>query len=116
MPKVTTVHYTTHFLQHLDSSVLGPLKRAYSDLLQDQYAKGERGVWKGNFYKLFDSAQRKCQHTQWVSSYWTLTCNFSVVEELMKIGPQEESRTHPSHQAVALLFNYHIMHADFRNR
>ena len=51
--------HTTHFLQPLDVSVFGPLKHAYSDLLQAQYAKGERGVWKGNFYKLFDSAQKK---------------------------------------------------------
>ena len=41
--------HTTHFLQPLDVSVFGPLKCAYSDLLQAQYAKGERGVWKGNF-------------------------------------------------------------------
>ena len=34
--------YNTHFLQPLDASVFGPLKHAYSDLLQAQYAKGER--------------------------------------------------------------------------
>ena len=51
--------HTTHFLQPLDVSVFGPLKHAYSDLLQAQYAKGERGVYKGNFYKLFNCAQNK---------------------------------------------------------
>ena len=35
-------------------SMFGPFNRAY--LFQ---AQGERGVWKGNFYKLLDSAQKK---------------------------------------------------------
>ena len=43
--------HATHFLQPLDVSVFGPLKHAYSDLLQVQYAQGEREVWKGNLKK-----------------------------------------------------------------
>ena len=39
-------------------SVFGPLKRACSDLPQARYAKGGRGVWKGDFYKLFYGAQK----------------------------------------------------------
>lgn len=50
--------HTTHLLQRLDVSVFSPLKRAYSDILQEQYAKGGRAVWKGNFYKLLDHAQQ----------------------------------------------------------
>ena len=39
--------------------MLGPLKHAYSDLLQAQCAEGESGVWEGNFYGLLGSAQKK---------------------------------------------------------
>ena len=51
VPPVCLPPCATHFLQPLDVSVLGPLKYAYSDLLQVQYAQGERGVWKGNLKK-----------------------------------------------------------------
>ena len=93
----------THFLQPLDVSVFGPLKYAYSDLLQAQYAKGESGVWKGNFYKLLDSAQKKAfTSTNILSGFrntglWPI--NFSVVEESMGFERPPEI---PSHRPVIL--------------
>ena len=85
--------HTTHFLQPLDVSVFGPFKRAYSDLLQAKYAKGERGVWKGNFYKLFDSAQKKAFTSANILSGFCHTglwpVEFSIVEERMKFGLSE---------------------------
>ena len=70
--------------------MFGPLKRAYLDLLQAQYAKGERGVqvWKDNLYKLFGSAQKKAfTRTNILSGFrhtrlWPV--DFSIVEERMK--------------------------------
>lgn len=50
--------HTTHFSQPLDVAVFSPLKKAYSDILQERYQQGEKGVWKGNFYQLLDYAQR----------------------------------------------------------
>ena len=47
------------FLQSLDILVFDPLKYAYLNLLQAQYAKGECGVWKGNFYKLLTVHKRR---------------------------------------------------------
>ena len=91
--------HTTHFLQPLDVSVFGPLKRAYSDLLQAQYAKGERGVWKGNFYKLLDSAQKKAFTSTNILSGFRHTglwpVDFSIVEERMDFGSESrESEIH----------------------
>ena len=59
-------------------------------MLQAQYAKGERGVWKGNFYKLLDSAQKKAFTSANIldgfrnTRLWPI--DFSVVEERMKFG------------------------------
>ena len=84
--------HITHFLQPLDISVFAPLKRADSDLLQAQYTKGERGVWKGNFYKLLDSAREKAFTSSNILSgfhhtgLWSL--DFSVVEERMDFGSE----------------------------
>jgi hypothetical protein len=50
--------HTTYFSQPLDIAVFSPLKEAYSDILQQRYQQGEKGVWKGNFYYLLDYAQR----------------------------------------------------------
>ena len=100
--------HTTHFLQPLDVSVFGPLKHAYSDLLQAQYAKGERGVWKGNFYKLFDGAQKKAFTSANILSGFRHTglwpVDFSIVEERMKFESQNGTHWHhdPSHQPSAV--------------
>ena len=76
-----------------------------SDLLQAQYAKGEREVWKDSFYKL-NSAQKKAStganihngfhHTR----LWLV--DFSIVEEHMNIGllVQERSEILPSDRLV----------------
>ena len=102
--------HTTHFLQPLDVSVFGPLKHAYSDLLQIQYAKGERGVYKGNFYKLFNCAQNKAFTNANILSGFRHTglwpVDFSVVEERMKFGlGDSESGIHTFNQPVIPLFN-----------
>jgi len=49
--------HTTHFSQPLDVSIFSPLKAAYSDVLYRRTQAGEKGVWKGNFYKLYVEAQ-----------------------------------------------------------
>ena len=95
--------HTTHFLQPLDVSVFGPLKHAYSDLLQAQYAKGEHGVWMGNFYKLFDSAQKKAFTSANILRFchtglWPV--KFSIVEERMKFGLSEPLG--PSHTVTTV--------------
>ena len=49
--------HTTHFSQPLDVSIFSPLKAAYSNILHRRTQAGEKGVWKGNFYKLYVEAQ-----------------------------------------------------------
>ena len=95
--------HTTHFLQPLDVAVFGPLKHAYSDLLQAQYTKGERGVWKGNFYKLLDSAQEKTFRSTNILSGFRHTglwpVDFSVIEERMNFsGLRDSEELEISHQ------------------
>ena len=80
------------------------LKHAYSDLLQAQYAKGERGVWKGNFYKLFDNAQKKTFTSANILSGFCHTglwsVEFSIVEERMKFDLSEPPG--PSHTVTTV--------------
>ena len=109
--------HMTHFLQPLDVAVFGPLKHAYSDLLQAQYMKGERGVWKGNFYKLLDSAQEEAFTSTNILSGFRHTglwpVDFSVVEERMnfsglrgsvglEISHQDQPVTLPLHPLFSL--------------
>ena len=84
--------------------MFGPLRCAYSDLLQAQYARGERGVWKGNFYKLLDRAQVKAFTSTNILSGFRNTglwpVDFSIVEERMGFGSQPGAEMHTSHQPV----------------
>ena len=85
--------------------MFGPLKHAYSNLLQAQYAKGEHGVWKGNFYKLFDSAQKKAFTSANILSGFCHTglwpVDFSIVEGRMNFGISEPSGL--SHTATMVI-------------
>ena len=85
--------HTTNLLQPLDVSVFSPLKRAYSDILQEKYAKGERAVWKGNFYKLLNHAQQVAFTPENIYSGFRATglcpVDFSIIRQKLRMSDSE---------------------------
>lgn len=91
--------HTTHLLQPLDLSVLSPLIRAYSDIPQEQDAKGERAAWKGNPYKLLDHAQQVAFTPENIRSEFHATglcpVDFNIIQRKLRMSNSESAREPP---------------------
>jgi hypothetical protein len=81
--------HTTHFSQPLDVSLFAPLKSAYSNILRRHTEAGERGVWKGNFYKFLIEAEKIAFTPENIRSgfWWTglVPLDFDVVRRRLDI-------------------------------
>jgi len=91
--------HTTHFSQPLDVSVFAPLKSAYSNILHRHTEAGERGVWKGNFYKFLIEAEKIAFTPENIRSgfWWTglVPLDFDVVRRRLDIPNPTFNSTAP---------------------
>jgi hypothetical protein len=89
--------HTTHFSQPLDVCVFSPLKKAYSEVLHRRTQAGERGVWKGNFYKLFAEAEKIAFTPENIrSGFWCtglVPLDFDVIRHKLNIPSAPEAKS-----------------------
>jgi hypothetical protein len=89
--------HTTHFSQPLDVCVFSPLKKAYSDILHRRTQAGERGVWKGNFYKLFSEAEKIAFTPENILSGFRCTglvpLDFNIIRRKLNIPSAPEAKS-----------------------